>query len=444
MEKQTFFEKYKASVISVGIMLLLLVVAVVCHLYGWKDAPFQFLAACLGAGVTVIITNLLLVEQTKQQAALQDKQIKAQGKLQEDNISFQDKLKREADEANEKRNKELQLRENKIKAYSEFVSSLYSLLGNSSEDKLDLEKIRMEIFSKLIFYIEPATLEGLLAISDEIHKAGATNKEKLFENLCSITSQLRFELFGAKDTDETVSPMIKIWNNFSFDHHVGKDQEGTPAFSVAPDFTFWHFNMWDSEQIESFRKGLYELALIEYDETWRTNLVQQVKCGDVAFLFRRGGWGYIGAFVVKGWRVIYNNEDGLHEVVYNGQKTVITDVETINRDIDRFDIYKSISNGATSCANLIVEPIAFDFDGVSYPGGVYRRTISRYDGDYARALLSRFLANKDKAYFNMLWEERDGQKVDVVKVDSNAQSFDKLVSDLNIKPAEKDSNGNWL
>ena len=58
-QKQKWTETYRASIISVLMMLFLLVAAVICRLFGWKDAPFQFLAACLGAGVTVIITNLL-------------------------------------------------------------------------------------------------------------------------------------------------------------------------------------------------------------------------------------------------------------------------------------------------------------------------------------------------------------------------------------------------
>ena len=80
---QKWVTTYRASIISVFVMILLLIAAVICHLFGWKDAPFQFLAACLGAGVTVIITNLLLTEQTRQQELLQSRQNEAQKKLQD-------------------------------------------------------------------------------------------------------------------------------------------------------------------------------------------------------------------------------------------------------------------------------------------------------------------------------------------------------------------------
>ena len=59
-------------------------------------------------------------------------------------------------------------------------------------------------------------------------------------------------------------------------------------------------------------------------------------------------------------------------------------------DIKIYDIYNSKEDGATTCANIIVEPIAFVENGVGNPGGVYRRTISRYDSHYAWLLMERF------------------------------------------------------
>ena len=434
MEKKQLLSNITSILLGVGIVSAIL--AICFFVFRVPDFWPQLLAiiasALLGAGATAWITNTLL------------------------------KNRQELEEAKEKN---IKVYENKIQVYSEFISKMWKTLEDDWITGEEIREIRSDIFNKLIFYLEKKDIVelcqkvGSIKKSDDIMDGDDSERtKKTIDCFSEITDLLRADVKKENPTESTQF-ISSLWNNFGLEprntqplSNLKDEQENEFGQQISIEqnegrpipYNFWHFNMWGDEQLFAFRKGLYELALIEYDETWRTNLVQQVKCGDVAFLFRRGGWGYIGAFVVKGWRVIYNNEDGLHEVVYNGQKSVITDVETINRDIDRFDIYKSISDGATSCANLIVEPIAFDFDGVSYPGGVYRRTISRYDGDYARALLSRFLANKDKAYFNMLWEERDGQKVDVVKVDSNAQSFDKLVSDLNIKPAEKDRNGNWL
>lgn len=429
-------KKYKASIISVIMMIILLCAAVFCHLYIWKDAPFQFLAACLGAGVTVIITNLLLVEQTNQRAVLQNQQAENQRKLQQ-----------EVEEANEKRNKELQLRESKIKAYSDFISGMYAILSKPSKDidNSDLERIRMDIFSKLIFYIDPSTLKELSELSQEIQEVGTSNNSKLFENLSSITSLLRDEVRLQEDEDDTAPQMINIWKNLSIKTEAYSDTESTLNSSNIS-FTFWHFNMLDEGQIGAFKNGMYELSLIEYNgEIGRTNLVRQVKPNDVVFLFRRGGWGYIGVFLVKGWRVFYNDNEGLREICSVEGKTDFVNVEEIKRDIEKHDIYESISDGATSCANLIVEPLAFDYEGVSYPGGAYRRTISRYDKDYARKLLARFSANAkiNKPSFNMLWDEKDGQKGYIIKVNSNMERFNKIISEMNIKPAEKDENGNW-
>ena len=43
----------------------------------------------------------------------------------------------------------------------------------------------------------------------------------------------------------------------------------------------------------------------------------------------------------------------------------------------------------------------------------------------------------------MLWDEKDGQKGYIIKVNSNMERFNKIISEMNIKPAEKDENGNW-
>ena len=64
--------------------------------------------------------------------------------------------------------------------------------------------------------------------------------------------------------------------------------------------------------------------------------------------------------------------------------------EQYTTDIEGYDIYKSGDDGATTCANIIVEPIAFVENGVGNPGGVYRRTISRYDSHYAWLLKEDF------------------------------------------------------
>ena len=192
MEKQTWFEKYKASVFSVGIMLLLLVAAVVCHLFGWKDAPFQFLAACLGAGVTVIITNLLLVEQTKQQAALQDKQIHAQEELQN-----------QAKRMELRQIKETEQYKTKLLIYQEFLQKLFDAVKDfqlSDDEKLQLQfqtafiamHTKDEHVNKISKYTA-AIVKGLC--SEKKDNRTAYNVKELQEQLFNIVRCFQEELY---------------------------------------------------------------------------------------------------------------------------------------------------------------------------------------------------------------------------------------------------------
>ena len=161
----------------------------------------------------------------------------------------------------------------------------------------------------------------------------------------------------------------------------------------------WHFNAWDGRQFEQLDKSEkleeYELSLVEYGESWRTNLVKQVGNGDIIMLFRRGGYGYVGAFEAIGRR-IFDFEKGEEEILYfnNPEKPSIVTTrdnkEAFEKDAEKYDIYDSKEDGATLCSNLIVRRLAYVPDGVGNPGGVYRRTISRYDSHYAWLLMERF------------------------------------------------------
>lgn len=66
-------KKYRMSLVSVLLFVVVLIVAYVWHLFSGKDVPFQTLSALLGAAVTVIITNLLLNSQSDSEFANQKK-----------------------------------------------------------------------------------------------------------------------------------------------------------------------------------------------------------------------------------------------------------------------------------------------------------------------------------------------------------------------------------
>ena len=385
-KKQKWTETYRASIISVLMMLLLLVAAVLCHLFGWKDAPFQFLAACLGAGVTVIITNLLLVEQTKQQQKLQNEQNEAEDERRN----------------REKQNKEnIQIRESKIDAYNKFLGELYSSLttGELNEDKL--HTLRRRVFQDLVFY---ANANTLTLISQEISKLFGEGDIKQSEGYARIANALRKELSidDASNESDVIKTINDLWKaitpeDYSSNNHVVIEADNSKEEIIQnteivsnkkiPYETAWHFAMLGNEQIKALDDGINELSLIEYEEDWRTNLLRQVGENDIVFLFRRGGYGYIGAFKPLGWRIFDYNEqkETLHLFGHQEQVKFVND-----HDVMKYDIYNGRDDGADLCSNLIVEPIAYVPDGVGNPGGVYRRTISRYDAGYAATLLEWF------------------------------------------------------
>lgn len=151
----------------------------------------------------------------------------------------------------------------------------------------------------------------------------------------------------------------------------------------------WHFAMFSDIQLEKLKEGINELSLVEYDEEWRTNQVKQVSEGDIIMLYNRGKAGYVGAFKAIGWRVFYFNENREEIQLFGKDKQEITG-DTYLADVAKYDIYDGKTDGASFCANIIVEPIAFIPEGIGNPGGVYRRTIAKCDPHYAWLLMEKF------------------------------------------------------
>ena len=79
----------------------------------------------------------------------------------------------------------------------------------------------------------------------------------------------------------------------------------------------------------------------------------------------------------------------------NGVVNSIKD-ERIKEILKQYDIYGSYDDGATSCANLVVDRLSYKPEGVQNPNTTYRKTISRYYDVYAVRLLEKFReAEKD-------------------------------------------------
>ena len=200
--------------------------------------------------------------------------------------------------------------------------------------------------------------------------------------------------------------------------------------------------MWGGEQLKALSQGIYELNLVEYEEEWRTNLMKQVSKDDLIFLFRSGGPGYMGVFRALGWRIFeFKDSNIVTETlnIFGESEILITDNNQIEIDLARSDIYNSRKDGATLCSSLIVEPLAFARNGIGNPGGVYRRTISRYDHGYGLMQLARYMAIMDNDNIYDIYIE-DGKKH---SMGCNKERFNQILMSGNIQKAERDENGEW-
>lgn len=427
----------KDGIILTVLVAVFLGIIFIPRTFTGHDFAFQIVAACLGAIITMFITKMLLKNQS---------------------------------ESEEDKEKNIKIYESKIKVYSSFISKMWNTLEDEEVTEDELRQLRSTIFNELIFYVSPDRVNALKTCVDAIFlekdkmernesNIGVLSKEYM-RQYANITKILRADLNGNSTKGDTIAEnaeqIQKLWTSFKIKptedapqiqsniglakkEEVMQDCTQTELYTANKyDGQFWHFNMWGYNQLRALKNGKFELSLVEYNgEDWRTNLIRQVKPGDIVFLFRRGGWGYIGAYRVMGHRIFDFNGNN-EEIVLNGKTDVISPIP--EQDIKEYDYYNSMDDGADLCSNLIVKQLAYYDNGVSYPGGVYRRTISRYDYGYGMILLSRLLATvNDTENFGRL-HESDG----IAKpMTCDIEEFKELTNSLNIYPAEKDNNGNW-
>lgn len=354
----------------------------------WAQLLAIIASAFLGAGVTAWITNTLLTNQQ---------------------------------ESEETKEKNIKVFENKIQVYSEFISKMWKTLEDDTITDEEIRGIRLDIFNKLIFYYDDIDklvkkVDGIKSTDkykEEIDNSKRT--QEIIQCFSDITDLLRVDVGRRESKTESIS---NLWNKFGIQPRdtenetisnekmetvsktmsdvVIKDsvqQENNASEDSQRLENAWHFNAWGDQQFKQIEENLakskeIELSLVEYGEYWRTNLLKQVGKGDIIMLFRRGGYGYVGAFEAIGRR-IFDFEKGEEEILYFDEEKT-RPVENFDVDAEEYDIYKSREDGATLCSNLIVKCIAYVSDGVGNPGGVYRRTISRYDSHYAWLLKERF------------------------------------------------------
>lgn len=370
--------------ISLGVGILAALLAICFFIFHIPDFWPQLLAiiasAFLGAGVTAWITNSLLDNKQKSE---------------------------------EEKEKNIHMYQNKLDAFSEFSKELWS---KTKTDYLDIEGVRDLLFNKVIFFISKSDIDKLIDIFSKLPpKPSNVNKIKLFSELTEIIKSCLDNTQIDKDTKRVSfnqNDIEILWREI--DKYIPKEDvptvqikqietesttqstrvehcENKPTASLSK-INYnqaWHFAMLGDEQLDAIGLDkINELSLIEYEEEWRTNLMKQVGENDIVFLFRRGGYGYIGAFRPLGWRIFDYNEQKETIHIFGQQQEQVKPVN--DDDVMKYDIYNGRDDGADLCSNLIVEPIAYVPDGVGNPGGVYRRTISRYDAGYAATLLERF------------------------------------------------------
>jgi hypothetical protein len=288
-------------------------------------------------------------------------------------ISIQ--LKQQSD-AETKKDKDVKIHEQKIRVYSEFTSKIWKMADDVDIDSKELskkyEELKIMCFDKLVFFLKQDEVEQLTKVIEKI------DIKKLSDNniphLSEITNILQNSL---ENKYESASYLTNLYK--AFDKEPKEITEQTVSLisnnNDPSNITFWHFNMLGEEQIEAFKRGHWWLSLIEYGEDWRTNSLRQVKSGDVVFLFRRGGYGYIGAFKATENKIL---ESETYKNVYSEE------------DIEKYDMYKSLADGAALASNILVEPLSYNFKGVGYYS-VRRYTIQRMnDMEAVKFLLNRF------------------------------------------------------
>ena len=360
--KEKWIVTYRASIISVCAMVLLLGVAVICHLFLWHDAPFQFLAACLGAGVTVIITNLLLVEQTKQQQTLQEKQVEAQRHLQAE--------EKDQDLVQAKRTEQYK---EKLRIYQEFITKLFEVVkdrGLTTD-----EKISMQFQTAILaIHTEPNHIEAISASVGDVLKCLCSTEtkyevENLQKALFNIVRQFRAELYE-EEGNEDEAALEKTLNNFveayssvetidNMEHikalEPSNNKEGHPQIweearkgwqKVDDDGNQKWMLIIDGETIRLHRPNNLEIH-VQFG-FWRGHYYIQAKYDKVGSFSQELKWEYKGSKTYELWwnhlydPEYYNLEEGEFWVNFNQsesmQKTLVAWFDKLIGVIEKQDI----------------------------------------------------------------------------------------------------------
>ena len=387
------------TLIIVGISFIaVLILLVAFYLIGGSSTGFtlqQFIGILVAAALSGVVTLLLLFGQTD---------------------TLREQRKGEA-----QKDKDVKIYSNKIAAFSTFNKNVWQNDLDETDSVKTIETIktiRKELFSKVILYLDSAEIDEIIKI---VKRHGDQQLPVVLSSIVGVLNNNANKAFldNSSRTTEDINYQQScqtLWNEFSNwinsgdenpdeERSTGSKEEAVSAnqqndtektFSLQP----WHFCMWSVLQIDYLKKGNNELSLVEYGEEWRTNQVKQVKTDDNVFLIR-GNWRYSGVYKALGWRVFYYDTDtegrrtvteetsmGIPKVLPDGNILICDVVDKLKEH----DIYESFrDDSSTSCANVVIDDLSFIPDGVITPNTTYRKTISRYDRNYAIKLLYAFM-----------------------------------------------------
>ncbi|GHU69548.1 hypothetical protein FACS189450_02620 [Spirochaetia bacterium] len=313
------------------------------------EIPGSFIGAALGAAITGVITVILLKGQSI---------------------------------AEEKRERAVKIFEKKLTAYSQFMEHLWGMFRDSKVTPEELTKLRTICFQQLVFFLEEKQIEDITeqlktisSGSDMELPAAAQITFILKENLNLVARKP-----PKREENSRQDSLTALFRSFNSKNHSPElDSSEQPFEGHGGKTSYWHFAMYDETQIkvleEDNDKGETVLALFEIGTSWRTEYVRQVQPGDVIFLFKRSGDGYIGAFKAIRPEVIPYVEDREDYTL-------------------REDMYRCLQDGvADYAANIIVRPVAFNYKGVGCKSP-RRKTIEPInDREAVKYLLTRFSGN---------------------------------------------------
>lgn len=403
------------------------IISLIPKIFTTHELIFQIVAVILSVIFTSLITLLLLDGQSKQQSRL----LEEQSKLQLDLLEGQSKKE-------EERDKNVKIHENKINTYSSFISKMWKTLEDDTVKESERDRIRSEIFNKLIFYLNENQID-LITDALKKWKDGGYTDELALVTFGEITNILRNDILSKTSNKESVA-IKKLWNcftkepekddktetennnwiNSSIDTDPNNNRNDSPELQEQVQGKCYHFNIGDkTTQYRIFKNGVNALFLWEYNQTWRAERLKNINENEIVFLYQNGGPGYVGIFLAKGWVHIESSGDGK---ISNRQSSNNIDSNSINDDNYCFKEY--LEDGCTSIAYLIVEPLIFYENGIGRVGGVYRYTISSLWNHYAWIYLKRFKELKDKETINLNTFTYNNQKF---PLNCNDEDFKQLI-----------------